>query len=165
MPETSQRLVTRLENETQKTVDFFRSLSDEQMHLTVYSDHSCWTSQQILAHFVSAEKAFSWLIEDVLGGGSGAPESFDIDAFNDKEVATLQQNEPAALLHRFEILRRENILRVSRMSLEDLARIGRHPFLGIASLEDIIQLLYRHNQIHQRDIRKRLTAENGDLPE
>lgn len=164
MPETSQRLTIRLEIEAQKTADFFRSLTDEQMNQTVYSDPSCWTSRQILAHFVSAEKAFSWLIEDVLGGGSGAPEIFDINAFNAEDVAILQENEPAALLLQFEILRRENILRVSQMSLEDLARIGRHPFLGLASLEETIQLLYRHNQIHQRDIRRRLAAEKGDHP-
>jgi len=165
MPETSQRLVIRLENETEKTVGFFRGLSDEQMGLTVYSDQSCWTAQQILAHFVSAERAFSWLIEEILDGEPGAPEGFDIDAFNDEEVATLKQNEPDVLLRRFEILRRENILRVSQMSPDDLTRTGRHPFLGLASLEEIIQLLYRHNQIHQRDIRKRLAAEAGGLVE
>jgi hypothetical protein len=42
------------------------------------------------------------------------------------------------------------------LSADDLVKTGRHPWLGIAPLEDMIQLLYRHNQIHQRDIRKLL---------
>ncbi len=165
MPETSQRLVTRLEIESEKTVEFFRGLTFEQMRQTVYSDHPCWTVHQILAHFISAERAFAQLIQDVLGGGAGAPEDFDIDDFNEEDVAIVGKNEPAALLRQFEDLRRENILQVSQMSLEDLARTGRHPFLGLASLQEIIQLLYRHNQIHQRDIRRRLTAEKGDFTE
>jgi hypothetical protein len=36
----------------------------------------------------------------------------------------------------------------------DLAKLGRHPFLGITSLEDIIKMVYRHNQIHMREIRR-----------
>ena len=46
---------------------------------------------------------------------------------------------------------------VAHMTPEDLPKVGRHPFLGAAPLEDIIKLLYRHNQIHQRDVRRLLS--------
>ena len=69
--------------------------------------------------------------------------------------------ESQALLAQYEELRRSNANLVSRMQPEDLARVGRHPFLGVASLEEIIKLLYRHNQIHQRDIRRALSAKTG----
>ena len=36
----------------------------------------------------------------------------------------------------------------------DLAIEGRHPWLGVSPIEEMIKLLYRHNLIHQRDIRK-----------
>jgi hypothetical protein len=31
---------------------------------------------------------------------------------------------------------------------------GRHPFLGRAPLSEIIKIIYRHNQIHLREIRQ-----------
>jgi hypothetical protein len=40
------------------------------------------------------------------------------------------------------------------MQPADLERIGRHPFLGVAPLVEMIKLVYRHNGIHIRDARK-----------
>jgi hypothetical protein len=48
---------------------------------------------------------------------------------------------------------------VAEMDNNDLEIQGRHPFLGVAPLSDIIKLIYRHNQIHIREIRKTLTEE------
>jgi hypothetical protein len=161
MSETPLRLQERLLNEGMRSVDFFRAMTPEQLDYTVYSDGSCWKIRQILAHFVSSEQAYGVLISDLLSGGHGAPEGFDIDNFNEDEVSKMVDLESQALLAQYEELRRSNANLVSRMQPEDLARVGRHPFLGVASLEEIIKLLYRHNQIHQRDIRRALSAKTG----
>jgi hypothetical protein len=58
------------------------------------------------------------------------------------------------LLTRFKEYRRKNIDVVENFRSEDLVKTGRHPFLGVAQLEEIIKLIYRHNQIHLRDIRR-----------
>jgi len=149
------RFAERLDLEGQKTLAFFRSLTPHQLDQAVYTDGSCWSGRQILAHFVSTEKAFADLIMDVLQGGPGAPEDFDIDIFNQRQVLSLDLD-PPTLLDRFEFLRGKNAGLVRQMQPADLSRTGRHPFLGEASLEEIIKLLYRHNQIHQRDIRRKL---------
>jgi DinB superfamily len=161
MPETPERLTERLLSEGMKTVDFFQALTSEQLDCPIYSDGSCWKIRQILAHFVSSEQAFGLLIRDVLSGGLGAPEAFDIDRFNESEVGKMVDLDSQTLLVKYENLRRSNAGLVSRMKPADLTRIGRHPYLGMASLEEIIKLLYRHNQIHQRDIRKLLAAQTG----
>jgi hypothetical protein len=158
MGETPQRLVERLSDEGRKTVDFFHGLQLDQWDLPVYTEGSCWSARQILAHFISSERAFNLLIEDVLQGGKGAPEGFDIDRFNEREVAGMFQISPQELLSQFKGQRERSAVLVSRMEVADLSRTGRHPFLGQTSLEDIIKLLYRHNQIHQRDIRKSLSS-------
>jgi len=59
-----------------------------------------------------------------------------------------------ALLEEYEGLRAATINLVREMSAHDLQKVGRHPFLGLATIEDIIKLIYRHNQIHVRDMRK-----------
>jgi hypothetical protein len=158
MPETADRLGERLSIEGYKTVEFFRAIDREQMECTVYTEGSCWSVRQVLAHIVSAEHAFTRLIEDVLGGGHGAPEGFEIDRFNEREVAGFGSTASSDLLQQFELYRRVNVELVSGMIQEDLSRVGRHPFLGLAPLEDIVKLLYRHIQIHQRDVRRMLAA-------
>lgn len=163
MAETPQRLVERLSDEGRKSIDFFKDLRPEQWEISVYSEGSRWSVRQVLAHFVSAERAFSLLIRDVLEGGEGAPEGFDIDRFNEGQVSKMGSLLPLDLLAQFEESRRTSIELVAHLQTDDLVKVGRHPFLGQAALEDIIKLLYRHNQIHQRDIRKSLSAAVGDI--
>jgi hypothetical protein len=159
MPDTPQFLAERMRAEGEKTVEFFSSLSPESWGQTVYTDGSCWAVHQVLAHFVSTEAAIGRLIENIQAGGSGAPEDFDIDAYNERKVASLSHLSPPDLLIQFDRFRQQNIEVVSRMPQADLALQGRHPFLGKTELVEIIKLLYRHNQIHQRDIRKHLAGQ------
>jgi len=165
MVETPQRLHARLNEEGLKSIEFFQSLEPRHWDCRIYSEGNCWSARQILAHFVSAERGFNQIIQDVLDGGEGAPESFDTDRFNESEVAQMAGTDSADLLRQFEKNRRANIELVGQMATEDLAKVGRHPFLGRAALEDIIKLLYRHNQIHQRDIRRALIAGAGEAQE
>jgi hypothetical protein len=163
MPETPERLAERLAVESQKTVEFFRALSPVQWDCVVYTQGPVWTAHHLLAHFVSAEQAIRTLIEDVYAGGAGATEDFDIDRFNAGEVAEWVEYTPEELLQEFEASRQECIALVRRMKTADLANIGRHPFLGLVALEDIIKMLYRHDQIHLRDLRRLLKPEAGEI--
>ena len=158
MSDTPDFLAERMRAESEKTVEFFTALSPESWEQSIYTDGSCWAVRQVLAHFVSTEAAFGRLIENILAGGSGAPEEFDINAYNERKVASLQHVAPPELLLQFSRLRQRNIEVVSKMSQANLALQGRHPFLGMTELVEIIKLLYRHNQIHQRDIRKHLAG-------
>ena len=164
MSETPERLAERLASESQKTLEFFRALSPEQWDCVVYSQGPLWTVHHLLAHFVSAEQALNLLIEDVYAGGAGAPEDFDIDGFNAGEVAEMVRRTPQELLQEFELSRRACVALVREMQAEDLEKSGRHPFLGWVALEDMIKMLYRHHQIHLRDLRRLLKPDPGELP-
>jgi hypothetical protein len=157
--EIPKHLAERLVTEGDKTQKFFESLTPDEWQLKVYPDGTQWCIQQILAHFVASEVAFNHLISNILAGGEGAPEDFDIDVFNEREVLLYKNIPNSDLLELFNSYRKMNVTLIGKMSLEDLKRAGRHPFLGIAPLVDIIKLIYRHNQIHQRDIR-RLVADD-----
>ncbi len=154
MTDTASRLAERLETEGMKSLEIFRALSPEQWEITVYTDGSAWTIRQLLAHFVTAENGFLGLIDDIVAGGPGSPEDFDIDLFNESKVSAVGDERPESLLAQYEQVRRATIEKVRSLQDEDLERVGRHPFLGVALLSDIIKLIYRHNQIHQRDFRK-----------
>jgi hypothetical protein len=166
MPETAAHLAERLNNEGMKTLAFFKELTTEQWEQPVYGGESSveqdgrlvWGVHQILAHIVSSEESFERLIADIAAGGSGAPPDFNIDTFNQKEVIGLQDRSSLELLSRFAELRLANTRFVAQLKEEDLVKIGRHPFLGMAPLLDIIKLVYRHDQLHLRDIRRALAG-------
>jgi len=50
----------------------------------------------------------------------------------------------------------ETVNLVRGMSEADFDRIGRHPWFGRVPLENMLKLIYRHNMLHERDIRKAL---------
>lgn len=156
MTDTPQFLADRLYEDGQKTRQFFDSLSSDQWQTSVYSEGSQWTIRQVLAHFVSSEISFTRLIESILAGGPGAPEDFNIDEYNERKVLQLQSASTSELLLQYQQARQRNVELVSGLSQIDLTIEGRHPFLGVVPLTDMIKLIYRHNQIHLRDIRKRL---------
>jgi len=154
MTDTPQFLQERLLSEAEKTLDFFRQLPEESWQRVLYTEGAHWTVRQVLAHFAAAEESIHRLIQNILAGGGGTPEDFNLDVYNERKVAALNEATTADLMQQFSANRQKNASLVAGMSQEDLAKTGRHPFLGIASLADIIKLLYRHNQIHLRDIRK-----------
>jgi hypothetical protein len=43
---------------------------------------------------------------------------------------------------------------VSGIDENDLEKIGRHPYLGRTTLREMIKMVYLHNQIHYRDVKK-----------
>lgn len=157
MPDTPAFLVERLKAEGAKTTDFFKALTQEQWETEIYTDGSCWSVHQVLAHFVSSESAYGRLIENILAGGTGAPEDFDIDAYNERKVASIRDVPAQALIVQFTEFRARNVGLVANMTQDDLAIQARHPFLGVTEMAEIIKLLYRHNQIHQRDVRKKIS--------
>jgi hypothetical protein len=154
MADTPEGLSEKLLREGEKVLAFFEDLDHERLERTVYTEGAVWRVREVLAHFVSTERAFTSLIENVISGGSGAPEGFDIDAYNQRKVAALKDKPAQDLLADFRELRLSTVDSVSKLDGEQLQRLARHPFLGVVPLVDIIKLVYRHNQIHMRDVRK-----------
>lgn len=156
------RLLNRLTAQGSSTEEFFQELPSDHFETKIYSEGSQWTIRQILAHFVNAEDGIRRLVEYIIQGGEGVPEDFDIDAHNEKEVDELDEETPEVLLKGFKQNRQKTIQFVSSLSDTDLEKVGRHPWLGVTTVNDMLKLMYRHNQIHQRDIRKSLVILEQD---
>lgn len=161
MPEPStdkdiQRFSRRLADDGQKTRGYFQGLKPADWHQPVYTTGSGWTVREVLAHFVSAEQAFQSLLEDVTQGGPGAPRDMDVVAFNESDVPRFSSQSPQTLLDAFALARTATVELTRRLSPPDLARRGYHPFFGDSNMESMLKLIYRHNMIHMRDVRKAL---------
>jgi Uma2 family endonuclease len=148
------KLVEKLAFSGRRTKDIFQSIEEDDWYQQVYSEGANWSVYQILAHFVASEASIIRLIKIILQGNEGVPEGFDIDAFNEREVNCFAKLPNNWILQRFLERREETIQFLLALNDSDLAIEGRHPWLGVVPIEEMIKLLYRHNQIHQRDIRK-----------
>lgn len=156
MPDSPNFLAERLQTEGEKTTAFFESLAPEQWQTLVYTEGSHWTARSILAHFLTAEKGFLKLFANIRDGGPGASEDFDIDRYNASQQEKTSKLTPAELLEGFRAVRAEMTALTASFTQEDLQKQGRHPFLGLAALAEMVKMVYRHNQIHLRDLRKLL---------
>jgi uncharacterized protein (TIGR03083 family) len=153
MPETPTFLAERLRAEGERIAASFTALTGDQWQQVVYTESAEWKVRDILAHFVSLEKSILKLFENIRDGGEGASEDFSVDRFNAEQVSKLTGMSPPDLLAQFKASRAQMIAWVSSLSESDLQKKGRHPFLGVTTLGEMIKMVYRHNQIHLRDLR------------
>ena len=152
----SERLSRRLIEEGEKTGEFFRSLPPVFLDMELYTDGSHWKVGQIMAHFLATEIGIFALISSILDGNPGTPEDFDLNRYNEKKITEYFDLPLSVLIDRFLEQRLRNALALRGFTDKQLQTQGRHPYLGFTQIEEIIKLLYRHNQIHQRDIRRLL---------
>jgi hypothetical protein len=145
----------RMKDEGEKTAAYFESLAEADWDQQVYTTGTGWRVRQLLAHFISAERAFEHFIRDVLSGGPGAPRDFDIDAFNESEVTELEAPS-SELIRAYRQTRQRTMEMLDDIGSSDLRLRGYHPWFGDSQLEDMLKLIYRHNIIHLRDIRRAL---------
>lgn len=149
-------LSRRLESSRAKTVVFFQQITAGQWSTEIYSEGACWTIREILAHNVAAEDSILRLVLGIVDGGEGVREDFNLDAYNEHKVAQMKDLTPDELLAEFDRVRRVTIKAVSQFDEGDFDKQGRHPWLGVTRVEEIIKLMFRHNQIHIREIRSAL---------
>ncbi len=150
----SPKVVKRLANEGLKTLEFFRELKPADWDTQIYTAGAGWTTREILCHLLNAEQGFQHLLEDILRGGSGAPETIDLDIYNERQIQGTQCDDVMKTLDALSRARVATIEIVRGMHDADFDRTGRHPFLGVTTVEKMLQLIYRHAMLHQRDIRR-----------
>jgi hypothetical protein len=158
MTDRRAEIIAKLEKNLNNTISFFRSLSGDQLSVQVYTDGAEWTAKQVLAHFVTIERSMHSLFKNILSGGSGSPDDFDVDRFNLTQTKKLDGLTAEELIEQFGSVREETIAIVRGMTEQDLNREGKHVFLGHGKLERFIIWAYEHVRIHEDDIRKALQS-------
>ncbi len=147
-------LAEKLKIEGARFVSIFSGLTEEQWSQEVYTEGATWTIRNVLAHFVTAERALVKLFEQIRQGGPGAAEDFSIDRYNAAMQARTKELTPQELLAQYEQIRANSIAWVSGLKENELEIIGRHPFLEVTTIREMIKLLYIHNQTHYRDMKR-----------
>lgn len=155
MSETAE-LAEKLKSEGEKILGIFAAFTDNQWNAEVYTEGATWTIRNVLSHLVTSERGLIKLFEKIRLGGEGASLEFSIDRYNASMQARTQELTPAELLNQYELVRAESIAWTSALTESELEIQGRHPFLGLTTIREMVKMLYIHNQIHYRDMKKAL---------
>lgn len=147
-------LAEKLKSEGEKFVTVFAGLTDEQWQAEVYTEGATWTIRNVLSHFVTSERGLLKLFEQIRQGGAGSSDDFSIDRYNASMQARTKDLTPQELLEQYKSIRADSIAWTSSLSETDLEIRGRHPFLGMTTMREMIKMLYLHNQLHYRDMKK-----------
>ncbi len=153
MPDSPAFLAKRLRSEGEKMTAFFAGLDAAAWTQTVYTEGGEWSVRNVLAHFVTSEQGFLKLFHLIVEGGEGVSQDFDVDRYNARQQEKTEDLSPQELLVQFQDVRAKMAAWVETLDIADLEKEGRHPFLKETKIAEMIKLVYRHNQIHCRDIR------------
>lgn len=149
-------LADKLTSEGERFVTFFSGLTDAQWHADVYTEGATWSVRNVLSHFVTSERGLVRLFEQIRAGGAGAADDFSIDRYNASQQEKTKELTPQELLEQYKSVRAESIKWVLGLQESELEITGRHPFLGPTTIREMIKMLYLHNQLHYRDLKKAL---------
>jgi uncharacterized protein (TIGR03083 family) len=155
MSETAE-LAEKLKSEGERMVAFFSTLNDDQWQAEVYTEGTTWTIRNVLSHYVTSERGLVRLFEQIRQGGSGVTDEFSIDRYNAAQQEKTKELSPAELLEQYKAVRAESITWVQGLKDEELEIQGRHPFLGQTVIREMVRMLYMHNQLHYRDVKRAL---------
>lgn len=149
-------LAEKLKSEGERFVAIFSALADAQWQTDVYTEGTVWTVRNVLSHFVTSERGLVRLFEQIRLGGAGAADDFSIDRYNAGQQEITKELTPLELLEEYKSVRADSVDWVSGLQESDLEKTGRHPFLGQTTIREMVKMLYLHNQIHYRDLKKAL---------
>jgi hypothetical protein len=155
MSETTE-LAEKLKTEGERMAAFFSELTDDQWGSEVYTEGATWTIRNVLAHFVTSERGLVKLFERIRTTGEGAADDFSIDRYNASQQERTKDLAPADLLAQYQQVRAESVQWVNTLKDEELDIKGRHPFLGETVIREMVKMLYLHNQLHYRDVKRAL---------
>lgn len=147
-------LADKLRSEGEKFYSLFAGLTDEQWQAEVYTEGETWTIRNVLSHFVTSERGLLKLFERIRQTGEGSSEDFSIDRYNAAQQQKTKDLTPQELLEDYKAIRSDSVAWTLSLDETDLEKQGRHPFLGMTTLREMIKMLYLHNQIHYRDMKK-----------
>ena len=147
-------LAEKLGLEGEKIYAIFSAFTDDQWNAEVYTEGTTWTIRNILSHLVTSERGLIKLFEQIRLGGEGASIDFSIDRYNAAQQARSKDLTPSEILAQYKEVRANSIAWVSDLRDNELEIKGRHPFLNVTTIREMIKMLYIHNQTHTRDIKK-----------
>ncbi len=154
MSNKATQLAEKLRTEGEKTLTFYQNLPADTWDMQVFGDGAMWSVRGVFEHLCISEHTLRRLFEEIIKGGTGSPEGFDINAFNQEKTGRFADLSFDDLFKLYADTREKTVTFTRGLTDEQLALRGRHPAMGDTSLEEQIKMIYLHHIMHMRDVKK-----------
>ncbi|NUQ39018.1 MAG: DinB family protein [Caldilineales bacterium] len=126
-------------------------LEDEMAATT--SANPGWAIKDVLAHLASAELGHCAVIRRLLAGESTHLPGFDLDAFNEAEVAARRRLSLAEVLAEYQANRAVTLALLTTIGPEDWDKAGPHPGGFETTVEGVFRVIALHEKRHLREMK------------
>ena len=138
----------------EETVRVLSGLTEAQWNAPVYTDEGAeWRVIDVVRHVTDSERGMTALMAQVQAGGEGVSADFDLERWNRRVVAKLQDKGPADLLADMAANRQVLFAFMDSLADDDWPRQGRHASQRILSIEQVCHLIADHEKAHIAEIR------------
>jgi uncharacterized damage-inducible protein DinB len=117
-------------------------------------DDGRWSVRLVLAHVGAAQWSHLEVARHLVDGEAVEIPDFDLDAWNDAEVAKRADWSVERVLADLEAGQRVAFDFLDGLDEEKLAITGSHPALGEMSVGQIVRVIGMHDGLHRRDLMK-----------
>lgn len=162
MDQHKEKLVDRLNAARCELLALISSLNDRQA--AQESPYPGWTVKDVAAHLTAAERGHQQVIRALLAGQDTVIDGFDLDAFNEREVASRRGRSLAELLAELASSRAETLALLEAVGTEDWERAGFHPGGFDTTVEGVFRVIAIHEKRHAKDIRAVLLSAGTHRP-
>jgi len=156
MDERKDKLKKRLDEAHADLLAVVSGLTTEQAaRPTLNAD---WTVQDVLAHLAGAERGHQQVIRALLAGQLAAQPGFDLDTFNQADVAARAGWTLAKLLEDLNAGRAGTLALLESLGADDWDRAGYHPGGFDTTVEGTFRVIAIYERRHSKDIRTALAG-------
>jgi hypothetical protein len=156
--DTATQLANKLSTEGERTTRYFSQLNEAAWSQSVYADGSHWNVRQVFEHMITSEEKLLDIFKAVAAGKGGSVEALDVDAANARLTGALSALASRGVLAQYAETRATTVAWIRRLTDSQLAARGRHPAMGETTLEEMLKMIYLHNQMHVRDVKRTLAG-------
>ena len=137
-------------------LNLIESLTPDQWESQVFSEGAQWSVLSTLRHLAESETGMSIQIHKTRKGQPTVPEGFDLDRWNAGTDTRMAEVSSDSIIETLKTTRAKTIEVMESLADDDWAKVGRHPSMGISSIEQYYGIIHGHQMTHIQDIRKAL---------
>lgn len=127
--------------------------ADGRWDTPVYADGPAWNVRQVAIHLAEAERGLLGQMQSIVNTGvSTVPEDFDVDRYNMRSVEKRDAMTGPEALAAQAATRAELMAWLDTLTDADLAKVGRHPVIGMIPIDMYIRVIARHQKDHTADV-------------
>lgn len=156
MDERKDKLKSRLDEAHADLMAVVSGLTAEQAGRP--TPNVAWTVKDVLAHLAGAERGHQQVIHALLAGEVAGQPDFDLDTFNQADVAAREGWTLAKLLEDLNAGRAATLALLDSLDAGDWDRAGYHPGGFDTTVEGTFRVIAIHERRHTKDIRVALAG-------